>query len=177
MSLTANELRDRFGFLRAGEPDLLMQLARRLPEYPVIVNIGAGAGTSALAFLEARLDARVITVDVQEAGVGSLEGEENALREAGCWDDPRYAQVLGDSAQAGASWKEPVDMVFVDGDHSYSSVVRDIDAWLPHIKPGGIIAFHDSAEGWEGVIAAIRDNRNRFGEEIARFELVTAFQV
>ena len=36
-----------------------------------------------------------------------------------------------------------VDFVFIDADHSYDSVVRDIRAWHPKIRDRGIIAGHD----------------------------------
>lgn len=36
-----------------------------------------------------------------------------------------------------------VDFVFIDADHSYESVVKDINAWLPKIKKGGMISGHD----------------------------------
>lgn len=36
-----------------------------------------------------------------------------------------------------------VDFVFIDADHKYESVVKDINAWLPKIKKGGIISGHD----------------------------------
>lgn len=38
---------------------------------------------------------------------------------------------------------ESVDFVFVDADHQYESVKKDIMAWYPKIKHGGIIAGHD----------------------------------
>jgi predicted O-methyltransferase YrrM len=36
-----------------------------------------------------------------------------------------------------------VDFVFIDADHSLESVTKDINAWLPKIKEGGIISGHD----------------------------------
>lgn len=36
-----------------------------------------------------------------------------------------------------------VDGVFIDGDHSYAQVVRDIDAWEPKVQLGGFISGHD----------------------------------
>lgn len=36
-----------------------------------------------------------------------------------------------------------VDFVFIDADHEYESVMKDINAWLPKIKKGGIISGHD----------------------------------
>jgi hypothetical protein len=34
-------------------------------------------------------------------------------------------------------------LVYVDGDHSYIGCRTDIDAFLPKLIPGGIMAFHD----------------------------------
>lgn len=42
------------------------------------------------------------------------------------------------------------DFVYIDANHSYENVKKDILAWLPKVKVGGIIAGHDYYEG-EGV--------------------------
>jgi predicted O-methyltransferase YrrM len=39
---------------------------------------------------------------------------------------------------------EPVDFVFIDGDHSESGLLADWHAWSGLVKPGGIVALHDS---------------------------------
>ncbi len=41
------------------------------------------------------------------------------------------------------------DLVFIDGDHSYEAAKRDIEMWLPKVKPGGILCGHDC----EGAVA------------------------
>lgn len=38
---------------------------------------------------------------------------------------------------------QSLDMVFIDGDHSYSGCKQDILSWLPKVKPGGWIGGHD----------------------------------
>lgn len=50
----------------------------------------------------------------------------------------------------GMSWEmasefkdDTVDFVFIDADHTYESVCKDINAWLPKIKKGGMISGHD----------------------------------
>jgi len=36
-----------------------------------------------------------------------------------------------------------VDFVFIDADHSYESVKKDIIAWMPKVKHKGLLAGHD----------------------------------
>lgn len=49
-----------------------------------------------------------------------------------------------------------VDMVFIDGDHRYETVVKDIKKAYELLKPGGIISGHDYGEkNWPGVKKAV----------------------
>lgn len=50
-----------------------------------------------------------------------------------------------------------LDLLFIDGDHTYEGVKRDFEMYSPLVKPGGIVAFHDIVE----ISAA--------GVEVARF--------
>lgn len=48
-----------------------------------------------------------------------------------------------------------LDFVFIDADHSEKGCRRDIEAWLPKIKPTGWIMGHDI--NWPGVRVAVDD--------------------
>ena len=54
-----------------------------------------------------------------------------------------------------------VDFVWIDGDHRYEQVVRDINNYKVKIKKGGIIGGHDYWK--EHIVQAIKEN---LGEDI-----------
>jgi predicted O-methyltransferase YrrM len=49
-----------------------------------------------------------------------------------------------------------LDFVFIDATHTYDAVSRDIAAWWPKVKPGGLLAGHDYIH-FPGVRAAVND--------------------
>lgn len=57
-----------------------------------------------------------------------------------------------------------VALVFVDGDHSSVAVAKDVRAWLPKIRPGGIIAGHDyhPCESWGREVQFIKLDKNEY---------------
>jgi len=147
MAHTSESLQAAFGYLFPDEVTALKQLARSLPPNPVVVNLGAGAGTSGLAFMESREDLMLTTVDIQSdnSPFGCLYAEKMVFMQAGILDG-RYTQVCADSKVVGRAWAISgikVDLVFIDADHSYNGCKGDILAWLPNIKTGGIMAVHD----------------------------------
>jgi len=49
-----------------------------------------------------------------------------------------------ESVKAARKMKKPrFDLVFLDGSHEAHDVVADIQAWLPKVKPGGVLAGDD----------------------------------
>lgn len=53
---------------------------------------------------------------------------------------------------------EKLQLLFIDGDHTYEGVKRDFELWAGLVEKGGLVAFHD-----------IADHRERFGVDVARF--------
>ncbi len=83
--------------------------------------------------------------------------------------DGHFRIIRGLSHEAAHSFKDgTVDFVFIDAAHDYKSVSQDIEAWLPKVKPGGIMAGHDYDEYYKyGVVAAVDD---AFGDRVQRVQ-------
>lgn len=52
---------------------------------------------------------------------------------------------------------ECIDVLFIDGDHCYDAVKKDIELWYPKVKPGGIISGHDFGDHAPGVKQAVKE--------------------
>ena len=62
------------------------------------------------------------------------------------------------SLDAAKDYKDSsLDFVFIDAAHDYDNVKADIEAWLPKLKKGGIIAGHDYADYAPGLIKAVNE--------------------
>lgn len=64
---------------------------------------------------------------------------------------------------------EDLDFVYIDGEHSYEGVTRDVFAWYPKVKKGGIISGHDftTPNVQKAVINFCKSNqiKNIFGQD------------
>jgi predicted O-methyltransferase YrrM len=49
-----------------------------------------------------------------------------------------------------------LDMIHIDGDHSFDACMMDLIKWAPKVRPGGVIALHDyCSTNWNGVTQAV----------------------
>lgn len=49
-----------------------------------------------------------------------------------------------DAGEFAKSWTEPIDLLFMDADHSCSAALAHYEAWSRFLKPGGILAVHNT---------------------------------
>ncbi|MDX6424315.1 MAG: hypothetical protein QOI67_1786 [Gaiellaceae bacterium] len=110
-----------------------------------VCEIGtAGGGTLYLLTRVAEPDAVLVYVDLSVPWFSARARARLARREQ------RVVGVEGDSHDpvtrdrvAGAFGGEPIDVLFIDGDHSYDGVRADFDLYAPLVRSGGIVALHD----------------------------------
>jgi predicted O-methyltransferase YrrM len=81
---------------------------------------------------------------------------QERLRLTGTKDHVKVLKT--DSISASKMFEDgSLDFVFIDANHSYEAVKADIEAWLPKLRKGGLIAGHDILEPSCGVERAVKD--------------------
>ncbi len=124
------------GWMSEDELEFLYDTAKKMKD---VVEIGSYKGKSTVALLGS--GAKVIAIDTWE-GNDDLKVTNRDyyefLKNTGGSDN--LTTIVGDSVERSKDIDD-VDMVFLDGDHSYEGVKRDIEAWLPKTKK--LICGHD----------------------------------
>ena len=129
------------------ERRVLFDCARTLPPGSCVVEIGSylGASTACLAAGVAGNGGHVFAIDPWN-NHGMSEGPRDTFaefRQNIARFDKTVTPLRGWSADVAQTFDTPIDLLFIDGDHSYEGIVADFRAWLEKLKPGAIVALHD----------------------------------
>ena len=112
-----------------------------------LVEIGVAEGVSALALREAMSeDGALYLIDpFHLSRVPALNFMKRAAHRAvdNC-SRGKVVWIEEFSHDAARSWKEPIDLLLVDGDHAESAVEHDWNDWSRFVKTGGVAIFHDA---------------------------------
>jgi len=58
--------------------------------------------------------------------------------------DDLVIPIIMKSEEVNDKWRfEPIKLLFIDGEHTYQGVKKDIELWTPYLAINGIIAVHD----------------------------------
>lgn len=129
------------GWETADEQAYLLQLAKNVSDGGQIVEIGSEYGMSTSIFCRgAKPGVRITSLDIFPGDL--LEKHLSNLREIGYGERTIPIRANSNTYQWDGG---PIDLLFVDGDHSTESVRADIEHFVKFIPVGGVVAFHDCA--------------------------------
>jgi predicted O-methyltransferase YrrM len=150
-----------------------LALAAAAIQPKMIFEFGTFRGRTALNFaLNSPPECRVFTLDVPKEGRGEVIGRSNyadghIIRQSETGVDyrgrdvaPKIEQLYGDSTRFDFSaFHGQVDLVFVDGGHSYEVARSDTRNALTMLRPGGVILWDEFANygDYHDVTRAILD--------------------
>ncbi|EKE19226.1 MAG: hypothetical protein ACD_9C00076G0004 [uncultured bacterium] len=118
-----------------------------------IVELGTHYGTSFWSFSQAVKDQNIET---ELNAVDSWEGEKHAgfygeevfetvnKIKGRFYSDLKINLIRKNFNEALSEFEnESIDVLHIDGLHTYEAVKNDFESWFPKVKKGGIILFHD----------------------------------
>jgi GT2 family glycosyltransferase len=137
----------------------------------VVVELGTHYGVSYCAFCQAikalALDARAYAIDHWQGDQHTGRYEPEVLEELRRHHEPLYSSfsrlvqsTFDESRDQFAD--STIDLLHIDGCHTYDAVRHDFNHWLPKMRPGGVVLLHD---------INVRENHFgvwRFWDEIGR---------
>jgi predicted O-methyltransferase YrrM len=115
----------------------------------VIVELGVDYGYSTFVFAKA-----LQGTSGKIYGIDLFIGDEHAgARDtyAGVMDNIHQHSltnieiIIGDFTTVSQTWDKPIDILHIDGLHTYEAVKNDFTCWSKFVKDDGVILFHDIA--------------------------------
>jgi len=137
-----------------------------LPPNPVVAEIGVAEGLFSRDILKYWKASKLYSVD----SWGKIAGQTGDGGFENYWHEKNYVNAMdllrefGDKSVIlrGISWDmavhvpdESLDCLYIDCCHEYVCVKKDLDAWMPKVKKGGLVCGHDIANNQYGVRRAV----------------------
>jgi len=146
---SSNQLSHGVASLQIDEAALLYRLARDAGSGP-FAEIGRFKGGSTLIFATALpAGVELWSYDLHVALRGDMPGADldAELRSAlERYDlEGKVHLVVADSRTVDPP-PEPLELLFVDGDHTYEGAKADFHRWGAFVRPGGHLLFHDAVD-------------------------------
>ena len=119
----------------------------------VFVELGSHSGNSYFAFcqavVEANLDTKCFAVDTWVGDEHAGEYSEDIFTEVNSHNQSHYAncsRLLKMTFDDALSYFEnqSINMLHIDGMHTYEAVRHDFETWLPKLAPSAVVMFHDT---------------------------------
>lgn len=138
----------------------LNKLAKTLAENSIALEIGSYLGASSLILAKGLPpNSKLYCVDTwgnHAMSEGQWETYERFIQNTKAVKE-KISPIRAWSLEAAKKFDKKIDLLFLDGDHSYKGIKSDVDAWLPKLNSGGIVVVHDI--GWaDGVKKVVKED-------------------
>jgi len=156
--MQARALADQAIVLRAlQKPDELQQLVEFLDGRDLrnVLEIGTCHGGTLWLWCQlAHPFAQIVSVDLPGGPYGGGYPTEAVPKFLSYGKDHQWIQLFQGDSHAEKTLKavkgflagRKLDLLFIDGDHTYQGVKRDWETYSPLVREGGIVVFHDIVE-------------------------------
>lgn len=124
------------------ERETLARLAEQVPAGGRIVEIGALYGGMTVVMGQANPEAQITVIDNFSWSPipNRPASKEELLRNTSELGVTKVTVMEGDSREIGRQWLEPIDLLWIDGGHSYEFVYADLVNFMPWAQ---VVALHD----------------------------------
>jgi predicted O-methyltransferase YrrM len=117
-----------------------------LADKGILLETGTGYGESSCFFSSLKPHWTIYTVDAFGLyGDGRIYNEWNTEKVKTVNEKllacGNVIQLLGDSSKI--PWQLPIDVLYIDADHTKEGCKADYDCYAPYVKSGGLIIFDD----------------------------------
>jgi len=121
-------------------------LGRVAPKCKVIVELGVFEGVSSRVLRTAMdEDAELYCIDPFPKGRLRFSVQRSiSMREIAKCRNGEVHMLRYHSYEAVPNWTRDIDLLYMDGDHSFEGSCRDFSQWTQFVRSGGLILIHTS---------------------------------
>jgi len=120
-----------------------------------VVDLGVDFGYSSFVFANANVYGKVYGVDLFKGDPHAGERDTyplvmNTIKKHSIQN---LEIIQGDFTDVSKTWNRPIDILHIDGYHTYEAIKNDFTNWSKFVSENGVVLFHDTAIEKFGILS------------------------